>query len=458
MTGLNCVRVFGLAVAVILPCGCASEDRSQPRGMSLPTAPSAAGPEDTANGSTASTSDSPFMLVADSEINSGRLAVFPPRNEPLQFRQSLEIYYRDTLRRNPIQTAVDLEGGIVWTQEYLRYRLSGCDHLTAVSRVMLQIDNGVGPPECGGTVGFPPRNEPLDFRSNHLESKYRNGLRRSLILSYVDIEGDVVWTTEYFRYRLSGCDHENASAKTLAQVGGSPAPATCQTMFAIWTSANAGWNSIAVTINGRSAGTLIRYFEPGTPGSCTAIDGARVVAEVSPGTVRFSARSDRGGSWDGSRTLVAGQCLPIELTCTNRNCGPVVSTPPTPPPSTPRPPTGPTPTLPTFNNAFHVWGGQSHTQYLGYFSCVFCNEIGSDSINNSIGRYGSSISSTSIRNRISQYGSSISTNSACNSIASNPPRVYNSNRTVYYGELTVNRIRPDAIDGLLAWLQGDVCR
>ncbi len=275
-------------------------------------------------------------LPSDRSALVGGLASFPPRNEPYQFRGALESYYQNTLRRSPTQTAVDNEGAVVWTQEYLRYRLSGCAHLSAVSNVISQIDTGRIAPECGGSQGFPPRNEPFDFRANYLEDKYRNGLRRNLSISYVDIEGEIVWTTEYFRYRLSGCGHEDASQKTLAQVAGGAAPSTCQTLFAVFTSANQGWASIVVTVNGRSVGTLTRYLEPGTASSCNAIDGARVVAAVAAGTVTFSGRSDRGATWSGSRNLSNGQCSSVELTCSNRNCSAPAPTPtptPTPPPT-----------------------------------------------------------------------------------------------------------------------------
>src|SRR5262245_8169793 len=57
---------------------------------------------------------------------------FPPRNEPFDFRQQLEVKYRDGLRRGAVQTFVDLEGDIVWTQEYLRYRVNACDHQSAI--------------------------------------------------------------------------------------------------------------------------------------------------------------------------------------------------------------------------------------------------------------------------------------------------------------------------------------
>lgn len=64
---------------------------------------------------------------------------FPPRNETLSFRQSLEALYRDELRRGTIQTRVDAEGDVVWIQEYLRYRLTRCSHDQATQRVLQQI-------------------------------------------------------------------------------------------------------------------------------------------------------------------------------------------------------------------------------------------------------------------------------------------------------------------------------
>ena len=54
--------------------------------------------------------------------------------------------YRVDLNRQPSDTRVDPEGDVVWIQEYLRYRLGGCNHTDAVSRAMLQIDGlGVQP-------------------------------------------------------------------------------------------------------------------------------------------------------------------------------------------------------------------------------------------------------------------------------------------------------------------------
>ncbi len=153
---------------------------------------------------------------------------FPPRNESLEFRTALEAVYRDALRRSPTASFVDVEGTVVWTQEYLRYRVNRCAHQEAVVRVMLQID-GLGiQPVCGtaASAAFPPRNEPFDFR-NQLEAKYRDGLRRNASQTFVDVEGDIVWTQEYLRYRVSGCPHLEAQERVFAQIAGSGVPPGC---------------------------------------------------------------------------------------------------------------------------------------------------------------------------------------------------------------------------------------
>src|ERR1043165_2742830 len=48
-------------------------------------------------------------------------------------------------------------------------------------------------------VAFPPRNDSFDFR-NLLETKYATGLGRAAAATFVDKEGEVVWTQEYMRY------------------------------------------------------------------------------------------------------------------------------------------------------------------------------------------------------------------------------------------------------------------
>lgn len=155
---------------------------------------------------------------------------FPPRNEPLNFKLQLEAKYRDQLRRSAGSSFVDPEGDIVWTTEYLLYRLNLCGHADAVAKVMRQIDTGQLQALCGtaatGVIPFPPRNEPADFR-NQLEAKYRDGLGRSASSTFVDLEGDVVWITEYTRYRVNGCGHDDAVQKVFRIIDGFGDQPTC---------------------------------------------------------------------------------------------------------------------------------------------------------------------------------------------------------------------------------------
>ena len=75
------------------------------------------------------------------------------------------------------------------------------DTLTADDISAAQFLYSVG---GSGSVSFPARNESLDFRTQ-LETKYRDGLKRGNSTTYVDSEGDIVWLSEYFRYRVNAC-------------------------------------------------------------------------------------------------------------------------------------------------------------------------------------------------------------------------------------------------------------
>jgi hypothetical protein len=95
-------------------------------------------------------------------------------------------------------------------------QVSDLDHLTADDISGAQALYSLG---GNGSVAFPPRNESLDFRSQ-LETKYRDQLRRTPITTYVDTEGDIVWTSEYFRYRVNLCSHASAVGKVMNQIDG----------------------------------------------------------------------------------------------------------------------------------------------------------------------------------------------------------------------------------------------
>ncbi|HYB95797.1 MAG TPA: hypothetical protein VEC39_12535 [Vicinamibacterales bacterium] len=187
--------------------------------IATPTGPSAAAPS---------------SLLGDTSVAPGGVSgafdvAFPGRNDSFDFRNQLEVKYQTSLGRGPTPTFVDREGEVVWTQEYMRYRVNGCDHGSATQRVLAQI-NGEAPGQvCGaaadGLIAFPPRNEAFDFR-RQLETRYQQ-FGRGASQSTVDAEGGVIWTQEYLRYRVNHCDHTTAVQRVFTQVDGGGVPPTC---------------------------------------------------------------------------------------------------------------------------------------------------------------------------------------------------------------------------------------
>ncbi|MGH9387703.1 MAG: BACON domain-containing protein [Vicinamibacterales bacterium] len=203
--------ILGCWLAVIVD-GCS---RNPERARVSPTAPSAMSATGAAE--TAGAISGPLDVF------------FPARNEALDFRNQLETKYQNQLRRPPTMTFVDPEGDVVWTQEYIRYRVNLCDHATAVQRVFAQIDGNAPGLVCGtfagGPVSFPPRNEAFDFRKA-LETKYQD-FRRGLSQTFVDPEGSVIWTQEYLRYRTNACDHPTSVRNVFTQIDGGPIAPVC---------------------------------------------------------------------------------------------------------------------------------------------------------------------------------------------------------------------------------------
>jgi hypothetical protein len=96
-----------------------------------------------------------------------------------------------------------------------------------VDRGPEHIEDPVRFPIWQGMVVFPPRNEPNAFFAE-LQRVYRDELRRPQnAVSYVDPEGQNVWLTEYFRFWLNGCSHEDASSRTLQQITTGATLPTC---------------------------------------------------------------------------------------------------------------------------------------------------------------------------------------------------------------------------------------
>jgi hypothetical protein len=241
---------------------------------------------------------------------SGSLEIaFPPRNEALQFRQTLEALYRDTLRRGPDVSYVDLEGDVVWIQEYLRFRTNGCGHAEAQSRVMSEIDGAQNVASCGAeSTAFPPRNEALDFR-RALEQKYRDGLRRGAGQTFVDTEGDVVWTTEYFRYRTAGCSHQEAVSNVQVQIQGGAAPGLCDEPLAVIDAPATCIANQPCSFSGLRSVRAVRY----------EWDFAVGVSRVSPGSL---TSRDPAPTFVYPRGLVVGrsqQAIDVRLVVTAAN-------------------------------------------------------------------------------------------------------------------------------------------
>ncbi|MDO8678053.1 MAG: hypothetical protein Q7R30_05755 [Acidobacteriota bacterium] len=206
-----------LLCTLALVAGCSRNPERSSAGS--PTAPSAAAPGSLLGASS----------VAPGGVSGPMDVSFPGRNDSFAFRNSLEGKYRDGLRRGGSPTTVDIEGEVVWTQEYIRYRVNGCDHGTALQRVMTQIDGNAAGGVCGappdGLVLFPGRGDSFEFR-NSLESKY-GAMGRGQNPLFADREGGVIWTQEYLRYRVNACDHTTSVDKVFSQIDGGGVAATC---------------------------------------------------------------------------------------------------------------------------------------------------------------------------------------------------------------------------------------
>jgi hypothetical protein len=248
-----------LVSSALVIAGCADGHR-------LPTSPSAAA------AAVPGTASMPIRFIAVPEAGSGAIA-FPPRNEPVMFREALNTKYQG--RGSGLSSSfVNAEGSVVWIQEYLRYRVNGCSHADAMTRVFQQLANptniaAVCGEQAAGTVTFPPRDQSRAFR-DELEVRYRDQLGASATSSFVNIEGDIVWIQEYLRYRVNGCGHDVATTKVFLQIDGAgvqPIDEACGNraeVVAIITGASLPFNTNAsITFSGLSShsnrGRIVSY-------------------------------------------------------------------------------------------------------------------------------------------------------------------------------------------------------
>jgi len=183
----------------------------------------------------APTAPSVVAASADSAIASGGVSrptayTFTSQQDAYQFFAQLDTRYQTGLGRSASpQTYVDLEGAVVWIQEYVRHRSNGCDHATATQRVLSQVGGGPVAAPCAtvaeGQFLVGSRSDVVAFYRT-LDTRYQQ-LGAGLRASSVDLEGQAIWYQQYLRYRSSGCDHATALSKVFTMIDGGAEPATC---------------------------------------------------------------------------------------------------------------------------------------------------------------------------------------------------------------------------------------
>ena len=168
--------------------------------------------------------DQPAARAAS--VESPSAVRFPSADEWRQFRHELERKYRDGLARQVTSAAVDPDAALEWTQKYIGHRLTGCGHSGAELRVFMEIDGYGSQPSCGSSGGgaFPQREELLMFR-RALDEKLGPSQRASA--TAVDTVGELVWTSEYLRFRLNGCSHQRAVHHVMDQIDGRSSSPAC---------------------------------------------------------------------------------------------------------------------------------------------------------------------------------------------------------------------------------------
>ncbi len=242
---------------VALACAVAGCSKNPENAVSAaPTAPTVLASLATATGASGPMAASGPMDVA-----------LPPRNETVDFRRQLETKYQTTLQRPVTLTAVDPDGDAIWVEEYIRYRINGCDHATATQRTLEQIDGAAAAAVCnpassGPPVSFPTRVDTVDFR-RQLDAKYV-ATGRSSSSSAVDPEGSAIWTQEYLRYRTNSCSHAQAVQNVLTQIDGNPAPATC---YVPSTCSFRVWPGLRQTVAATAVSSSVELLATGS--SCT---------------------------------------------------------------------------------------------------------------------------------------------------------------------------------------------
>lgn len=117
---------------------------------------------------------------------------------------------------------------------------------------------------------------------------------------------------------LSGLFLTSCESPTAPRIQNPAAGAKPAGLLAVWTSAQSGWDSIAVSIDGVFTGTLTSFLnrEPG----CGGLGEAVVPAILYSGTHTITAVSNEGATWSMNVDVPVNECKTVELTCPNRDC------------------------------------------------------------------------------------------------------------------------------------------
>jgi hypothetical protein len=159
----------------------------------------------------------------------GPAIVSTPRADRVAFRRTMETLYRNQ-GASTRRTYVDVDGIGIWSAEYYWYRVSYCDHATAIARVFAQIEGRGVQPVCAepASMNLAANLDDSDAFRAALEIEYRDVLRTSPIDSYLSADADSIWMKVYTENRFKGMNHAQATANItdkFAAPAPTPAPA-----------------------------------------------------------------------------------------------------------------------------------------------------------------------------------------------------------------------------------------
>jgi hypothetical protein len=76
------------------------------------------------------------------------------------------------------------------------------------------------------STALPSWGDIIDFR-NRLERTFRDVLREPPVATRVDLDGNAIWTSEYLKFRLTGCSHGSSVFRVHVEIDGGSSPAPC---------------------------------------------------------------------------------------------------------------------------------------------------------------------------------------------------------------------------------------